>query len=57
LTARFLGWDLKHDRILRLQELRAGGQKPGFFREDALQNAETAKNPVSLVLMRNKISL
>ncbi|MEG4430284.1 MULTISPECIES: hypothetical protein [unclassified Microcoleus] len=30
----------------------ARGQKPGFCREDALQLAETAKNPVSWVLIR-----
>jgi len=37
-------------RLLNL--VRARGQKPGFCREDALQLAETAKNPVSWVLIR-----
>ncbi len=34
-------------------DLRTGGQKPGFCPEDALQPAETRKNPVSWLLMPN----
>jgi hypothetical protein len=34
--------------------LRARSQKPGFFDKTWLQTAETAKNPVSLVLMRER---
>ena len=33
-----------------------GGQKPGFFANTLLQLAETVKNPVSFVVMRNIIS-
>ncbi len=37
---------------INLVRRRTGSQKPGFCREDELQLAETAKNPVSWVLRR-----